>query len=338
MIDASTANKINDIFRTNQPVVIISHRNPDGDAIGSSTALALYLHKRNVPVHVIIPNEPPEFLKWLPGSNLVSIFRDDSKKCKELLQEAGTLIFLDFHEPDRIDEMKLEISASNAYKILIDHHQDPSDFADITISETWRGSVGEMIYELMVDLGGKAMIDQDIATCLYVAIITDTGNFKHSSSYPNVFHVIGELMEYGIDKDQIYTRVFDAYSEHRMKLMGYCLLEKMVVLPQYNTAYISLSREELEKFNHRIGDTEGFVNLPFSIEGIRMTALFIEKKGHVKISFRSKGKFSVNDFARKHFTGGGHTNAAGAQDYLSLNDTVKKFESLLANYEKELCE
>lgn len=337
MIDSTTANRINEIFKTAQPVVIITHRNPDGDAIGSSTALGLFLRKKQIPVNIIIPNEVPAFLKWLPGCELVSIFQNDSKHCKELIRNAGTLVFLDFNEPDRVEEMKKEISASSAQKILVDHHQDPSDFADITISETWRGSVGEMIYELIVDLGGKDLLDNDIATSLYVAIITDTGNFRHSSSYPGIFHIVGELMNYGIDKDKIFSNIYDSYSENRMKLMGYCMAEKLVIIKKYNTAYISITEEELEKYDHQIGDTEGFVNIPFSMAGIKFTGLFIEKKGHVKISFRSKGSFSVSAFAENHFSGGGHINAAGGQADMSLEDTLKKFETLLQDYEDELC-
>ncbi len=337
MIDNNTVERINEKFEQGKPVVIITHKNPDGDAIGSSTALALFLKKRNIRVNVIIPNDVPAFLQWLPGYDLVSIFKNERTKCSEMIKEAGTLVFLDFNEPERVGELKKEIVSSDAYKILIDHHQDPSDFADIVISDTGRGSVGEMVYELIVDLGGKDLLDDEIATSLYVAIITDTGNFRYSSSYPGIFHIVGELMNFGIDKDTIFTKVYDSYSESRMKLMGYCMAEKLVVLEKYKTAYISINQEELKKFNHQIGDTEGFVNIPFSISGIRFTALFIEKSGLVKISFRSKGAFPVNSFSEKHFNGGGHRNAAGGEEKLSLADTLSKFESLLSDYENELC-
>jgi len=337
MIDNSTAERINSLFNQTQPVVIITHKNPDGDAIGSSTALGMFLRKQNIEVNVIIPNDVPAFLQWLPGYDLVSVFKNERSKCKEMISEAGTLVFLDFNEPGRVGEMKDVIVASDAQKILVDHHQNPADFVDICISDIGRGSVGEMVYELIVDLGGKDLLDNDIATSLYVAIMTDTGNFRHSSSYPGIFHIVGELMNFGIDKDTIFTKVFDSYSESRMKLMGYCMAEKLVVLQKYKTAYISITQEELDKFNHQIGDTEGFVNIPFSIEGILFTALFIEKKGHVKISFRSKGAFSVNSFSENHFNGGGHRNAAGGEDIQSLIDTLSKFESLLSDYEDELC-
>lgn len=336
MIDSTTGKIINKIIKSGKPVVILTHRNPDGDAIGSSTALGLYLKKRNVKVDIIIPNDVPAFLKWLPGCELVTVYKHAKAKSKELVVNAGALFFLDFNDPERVVELKEEIAASTADKILIDHHQNPASFADIAISETWRGSVGEMIYELIVDLGDKDLMDNDIATSLYVAIITDTGNFRYSSSYPGIFHIVGELMHYGIEKDKIFTNVYDSYSENRMKLMGYCMLEKMVIHEKYGAAYISITQEELNRFGHQIGDTEGFVNIPFSIDGIKFTALFIEKPGHVKISFRSKGTFPVNVFAESHFSGGGHVNAAGGQENGSLSDTINKFESLLPQYEDKL--
>ncbi len=221
------------------------------------------------------------------------------------------------------------LKTSSARKILIDHHQDPVTFTDLAISETWRGSVGEMIYFFVKELFGGDLLDRDIATCLYVAIMTDTGNFTYASSYPEVFYVVGELMKYGIEKDRIYSMVYDAFSEDRMRLQGYCMQEKMVVLPQYNTAYISLSEEELQRFNHHKGDTEGFVNIPFAVKGVLFTALFIEKKDLIRISFRSRGSFPVNKVASEHYRGGGHVNAAGGDSLLSLEETLKKFESLL---------
>ncbi len=215
---------------------------------------------------------------------------------------------------------------------MIDHHQDPVQFTDVTISETWRGSVGEMIYLFLNDLFEEDLLDKDIATCLYVAIMTDTGNFNYASSYPEIFHIVGDLMKYDLEKDRIYASVYDAYSEDRMRLQGYVMQEKMVVYPKYNTAYISLTDEELKRFNHRKGDTEGFVNIPFAIKGIRFTALFVEKKEAIRASFRSRGNFPVNKVAAEHFHGGGHTNAAGGDSYLSMEDTLKNFESLLADY------
>jgi phosphoesterase RecJ-like protein len=213
---------------------------------------------------------------------------------------------------------------------------DPMSFADITISETDIGSASELIYHVLLHLGLQDLIDKDIATVLYAGIMTDTGCFSFSCSYPGVFEVVAKLISYRIPKDEIHSLIYDNYSDARMHLMGYCLNEKMIVLPEYHTAYISLTQEEVKRFNHVPGDTEGFVNLPFSIKGIILTAFFMEKDNHVKISFRSRGNFSVNDLAKKNFRGGGHVNAAGAEWDLPLENTLKRFLDILPGYASEL--
>lgn len=336
MLNRQAKEKIKAVIEKKDPVVVISHINPDGDAIGSSAALASYLRKKGVPVTVVIPNEVPEFLNWMPGFDMVLTYKKNRDACRKVVSEAGTIFLVDFNDPGRIGKLEKEIEASDAFRILIDHHENPVDFADLTISEPWRGSAGEMIYLLMKELDGSGFLDKDIATCLYVAIMTDTGNFRYGSSYAEIFNIAGELVTAGIDKDQIYTNVYDSYSEARMKMMGFCMSEKMVVLPEYHAAYISLTREELKRFDHQVGDTEGFVNIPFTIKGIRLTALFIEKKDKVKISLRSKGDFSVDHLASKYFRGGGHINAAGGEYDLPLDKTIRKFESVLSDYKDEL--
>jgi len=336
MLTSKAKEAIRKIINQKAPAVVISHVNPDGDAIGSSLALAIFLQKLEVPVTVIIPNEVPDFLKWLPGYNLVITQKDDQEKCRSKIAGAKTIFLLDFNDSSRIGDLYDEVHNSRAFRILIDHHQRPELEADIMISEAWRGSAGEMVYLLMQDLDLLKYMDKDIATCLYVAIMTDTGNFRYGSSYAEIFNIVGFLVGQGIDKDHIYTSVYDSYSEARMKLMGYCMSEKMVVLPELHAAYISITREELKRFNHQVGDTEGFVNIPFSVKGVKVTALFIEKRNHVKISFRSKGKFSVDKLASEHFDGGGHVNAAGGESKLSLEETVKKFEGIIKEQRDEL--
>lgn len=336
MLDSKSIKKIRSIISKKDPIAIFTHINPDGDAIGSSLALALFLKKNNVPVEVIIPNEVPEFLHWMPGFELIHTYSEEKELCEEIIHKAETLFLVDFNEPGRIGKLKKHVLNSKAYKIMIDHHQNPDDFVDILISETWRGSAGEMIFILIQEMEMIDLLDKDIATCLYVAIMTDTGNFRYASSYAEIFNVVAVLVSKGVDKDLIFSNIYDSYSEDRMKLMGYCMSEKMVVLSDYNTAYISLSQEELKKFNHQVGDTEGFVNIPFSIKGIKVTALFIEKKNHVKISFRSKGSFSVDKLASQDFNGGGHVNAAGGESKLKLEQTIQLFESKIATHKNEL--
>ena len=332
MLNESNKSIINSWLQETRKIAILTHTNPDGDAIGSSLALALALNKKGFDAQVIIPDGLPDFLRWLPGIELSTTFAYKKEKATKILNEADLIFCLDFNDPNRLSGVEELLKVSSARTILIDHHQDPVTFTDLTISETWRGSVGEMIYFFVKELFGGDLLDRDIATCLYVAIMTDTGNFTYASSYPEVFYVVGELMKYGIEKDRIYSMVYDAFSEDRMRLQGYCMQEKMVVLPQYHTAYISLSEEELQRFNHRKGDTEGFVNIPFAVKGVLFTALFIEKKDLIRISFRSRGSFPVNKVASEHYRGGGHVNAAGGDSLLSLEETLKKFESLLPGY------
>jgi len=336
MIDSASLASIRSLLDAKTEVAILTHTNPDGDAIGSSLALGLALKKQGIGVRIVIPNEVPDFLKWMPGCDMVIVHKNQTELSAAELKKAGLIFCLDFNDPDRIKGVASHLKASSAFKVMIDHHEDPKSFADVTVSDTSRGSTGEMVYLLMEDLIGEGVLDHDIATCLYVAIMTDTGNFRHSSSYPEVFHITGELMKYNINKDLIFSNVYDNYSADRMRLMGYCISEKMVVHPDYHTAYISLTQEELKRFNHQIGDTEGFVNMPFSISGIKFTLLFIEKRDHIRISFRSKGDFPVNRFAELHYGGGGHKNAAGGESPLPLSEAIALLEKLLPSYKEEL--
>jgi phosphoesterase RecJ-like protein len=336
MLDKSDKEKIRTWLDQAEKVVILTHTNPDGDAIGSSLALALALRKLGKESQVIIPDGLPDFLRWLPGIELSTTFAYKQEKAGNVLSGADLIFCLDFNDPKRLNGVRELMESSSAPKILIDHHEDPVAFADLTISQSWRGSVGEMIYVFLKDLFAEDLLDKDVATCLYVAIMTDTGNFTYACSYPEIFHVVGDLMKYEIEKDRIYSQVYDAFTEDRMRLLGYVMKEKMVVLPRYNTAYISLSDQELRQFNHRKGDTEGFVNVPFSVKGIRFTALFVEKKDRIKVSFRSRGDFPVNKVASEYYHGGGHVNAAGGDSFLNMEETLARFESLLPGYQNLL--
>lgn len=313
-------------------MAVLTHSNPDGDAIGSSLALALALVKAGKDARVVIPDGLPDFLRWLPGIERSTTFAYKQERAVEIIEGADLIFCLDFNDPKRLNGAEEFFKKSNAKSILIDHHQDPHSFTDLSISETWRGSVGEMIYLFLKEVFQEDLLDKDIATCLYVAIMTDTGNFNYASSYPEIFHIVGDLMKYDIDKDRIYAMVYDSFSEDRMRLQGYCMMEKMVVLPQYHTAYISLTQEELKKFNHRKGDTEGFVNIPFSVKGVKFTALFVEKKDRIKVSFRSRGRFPVNRVASDHYQGGGHINAAGGDSFRTMEETLAGFEAILPEY------
>ncbi len=336
MVEEGIVRSIRSLIGTAKRVVVLTHTNPDGDAIGSSLALALALGKMGLDAQVVIPDGLPDFLRWLPGIERSTTFAYKKEKAIEIIDEADLIFCLDFNDPKRVNGVEPLLQKSKATKILIDHHQDPVQFTDITISETWRGSVGEMIYLFINEVLDGDIMDKEIATCLYVAIMTDTGNFNYASSYPEIFHIVGDLLKHDIEKDSIYSSVYDAFSEDRMRLQGYCMQEKMVVLPEYHAAYISLSDEELKKFNHRKGDTEGFVNIPFSVKGVIFTALFVEKKDRIKASFRSRGQFPANLVASEHYHGGGHINAAGGDSFANMEETLAGFEALLPGYAKLL--
>ncbi len=333
-IDLSVIRKL--LNEGKQYILILSHRNPDGDAIGASLALYNLFQKMGHRIEIIIPNGFPSFLKWMKNADKIIIYSKNSEIAAKILTEANIVFALDFNDLSRIREFDKKIKVSDAYKVLIDHHPYPQQFADLTISDSKSSSTAELVYDFISDLELISLLDKDIATCLYTGIMTDTGCFSFNSSQPDTFNIVASLLTCGIDKDYIYDRVYDNFSYDRMRLMGYCLNKKMEYLPEYKTAYITLTQQELRDYNFRIGDAEGFVNLPLSIIGIHFSVLFIEKKDMVKVSFRSKGNFEVNKIASEHFYGGGHKNASGGESYESMQKTVDKFIKLLPKYKNEL--
>lgn len=317
-------------------ILIISHHNPDGDAIGASLGLANWLNKMDHDTNVIVPNRFPSFLSWMKNADKIVVYSDLTEKAIELLKRAEVVFAVDFNDLSRIREFDEQLSNSAAYKVLIDHHPDPDPFADLTISDVHVSSTAELIYTFIRDVRLSVKIDRDIASCIFAGIMTDTGCFSFNSSQPTTYQIVGELLDYGIQKDLIYDLVYNNFTYERTRLMGYCLDQKMKYLPEYKTAYISLTQEEMRKYNFRIGDAEGFVNLPLSIKGVRFSILFTEKKDMIKLSFRSKGNFPVNELASKYFHGGGHRNAAGGEWYESLYKTIEKLINLLPEYKNDI--
>lgn len=324
------------LAESGKKILIISHRNPDGDAIGSSLGLANILLKMNHQVDVLVPNKFPAFLGWMKNADKILVYTHQTEKSKEALQNAEIVFTLDFNDLSRVGEFDEFLGNSDAYKVLIDHHPNPAPFADLMLSDTKASSTAELVYSFIKEMSLDGNMDADIANCIYAGIMTDTGNFSFNSSMPGTFRIVGELLNYGAQKDMIYDEVYDNFTQERMRLMGYCLDQKMKYIPEYKTAYMSLTQEEMRKYNFRIGDSEGFVNLPLSIKGIRFAVLFTEKKDLIKISLRSKGSFPVNELASKYFHGGGHLNAAGGESYDSLEKTIKNFVNLLPKYKDEL--
>jgi len=328
--------KLKKVLAAPMRVSLLTHINPDGDAIGSMLGLYWFLVKKGCQVSMAVPNEFPQFLDWMEGSDQILIFSKQREKVKEELQNADMVFCLDFNEPDRLGEMQHVLQGTDVTMILVDHHPNPECRADLVFSNQEVSSTAELVYQLIEGMGDVELIDTLIATCLYVGMMTDTGCFSFNSSQPQTFEIVEELLLRGIDKDRIFSLVYDNYSENRMRLLGYSLEQKLVVLPEHRTAYISLTRDELNRFNHAKGDTEGFVNYPFSVSNIRISALFIERDDHIKISFRSKGDFPINSLAEQFFNGGGHKNAAGGESYEELAVTIKKFENLIGTYSDEI--
>ena len=318
-------------------IVVIPHKNPDGDAMGSCLAWARYLQKTGHEVKVIAPNEYPKFLKWMPGDDQVMIYDHAAGHAERLILAADLLCTLDFNALSRAGNMLKSLEKAQGEFLMIDHHQQPDDYARYTYSLPHLSSTCEMVYGAIKELGDLELLDAEMSGCLYAGIMTDTGSFKYPATTAETHRVVAHLIETGADHSLIQRLIFDNNSPARLNLLGRAL-SNMVQLPEMSTAYMSLSQEELDAEGYSKGDTEGFVNYGLSIEGIRFAVLFTENKeeGIIKISFRSIGDFSVNSFAREHFEGGGHQNAAGGRSRLSLQETLQRFESLLPPYQKEL--
>lgn len=328
---------IKQLLSTQKKIVIVPHKNPDGDAIGSTLGLYHYLLKSNHQVHVISPNDYPSFLKWIPGENDILKHDSQTKICDALINEADIIFTLDFNALHRTGNMETVLEESKAIKIMIDHHQSPDSYASYVFSDVTMSSTCEMVYHFINILGDISLIDKNIASCLYVGIMTDTGSFRFSSTSSKTHQIVADLIEKGANNTDIHNKVFDTNSYKSLQLLG-CALTNLKVIPEFRTAYITLSQKELNKYDYKKGDTEGIVNYGLSLDNVVLAAIFIEDKqeGIIKISFRSQGHFSVNEMARAHFEGGGHTNAAGGKSYLSLKDTVEKFISILPSYNKAL--
>lgn len=322
---------IQHLLATPKKIAIIPHRSPDGDAMGSTLALYHFLLKLNHNPIVISPNDFPNFLAWLPGSETVLVYENERENCTKILNEAELVFTLDFNALHRTGEMEQVLSKLTVPMIMIDHHQKPDTYAAYTYSDTSIGSTCEMIYNFISFLDKKQLIDKTIATCIYTGITTDSGSFRFPSTSSTTHRIVAELIDLGVENSDIHNSLFDDNSYHRLQLLGRAL-QNMKVFPEYKTSYTSLTQKELDEFQYQKGDTEGIVNYGLSIKGIHFAAIFIEHRDEniIKISFRSQGSFDVNQFAREHFSGGGHINAAGGKSYESLKATLNKFEDLIS--------
>ena len=326
---AKYTKELSELLDSADNILLISHINPDGDAIGSQLALYHYLASKGKKAGMMCPNNLQEFLKWMDGSDKINVFIRKRKRCISLIESADLILMMDFNQPNRLGEAEEYVTRSTAIKVIIDHHLEPKDFANLIISDPSSCSTSELVHEMVTLMNGGLFLNKSYSEDIYVGIITDTGNFEHGSYTGRTLRIIAGLLESGVDKDQLLNIVYNNFSVDRMRLMGLALNQRMTVLSEYRTAYIHLTKKDLADFNHVKGDTEGFVNLPLSIKGINFSVLFVEKDNFVKLSFRSKGKFPVNEFASRYFTGGGHRNASGGEYYDTLENTIKYFLKVL---------
>ena len=320
--------------------VIVTHFKPDADALGSSLGLAGFLKKKGHKVQVITPSDYPNFLAWMPGNEEVLALSKESsdleKKAAELIAKANVIFCLDFSGLSRINMLGEMVKKSKAKKVLIDHHLEPEKFADFMQWNELSASTSGLVFELIKELDEESQVDEGIANCLYAGLMTDTGGFRHNNTTQKEFLMASELVGMGANPSEVARLIYDNSTLERLRLTGYVLTEKLHVLPEYRTAYMTISSGELKKFGSQTGDTEGLVNYGLSISGIRLAVLMYDRKEEIKLSFRSVGNFSVNEFARKHFEGGGHKNASGGSSKLTLEQTLQKFLALLPEYQGQL--
>jgi phosphoesterase RecJ-like protein len=332
--------QINEIFpllKDPKNVVITTHQKPDGDAMGSSLGLFHFLKQLNHTVTVISPTNWADFLDWMPGTKLVLDYERQTEEANELIDKADWIFCLDFNTLSRTKRMEEKLANASGRRVLIDHHQEPQTekFA-YGISNTNKSSTCEMIYDLIMDSGNEECINESIAECLYAGVMTDTGSFRFPSTSASVHRMVATLKDKGFQHSRVHEALFDNYLENRFRFIGHVLLNRMEIFYEYNTALIAVTQQDLIKYDIITGDTEGLVNYPLSIKGIKLAAIVIDRGEERKCSFRSKGSFDVNTFARKYFNGGGHFNAAGGQSKETLDAVVVKFKEAMTENKDQL--
>jgi len=335
-ISETSISYLKKLFSEKSDVLITTHYNPDGDAIGSSLALYHFLSTQGIEARVLIPNELPSFLQWMPGVEQAVIFSQRPELGKELLASADLIFCMDYNGLNRVKLFTDELRAANGTRVLIDHHIQPENEFDLLFSVTAVSSTSELLFQILEESGYGDTITREMAECFFVGIMTDTGSFSFACNRPETFEIASKLIKTGLDVEKVHRLVYDTYSESRMRLLGHCLGENMKVLPQFATAYIWLTKNDLNQFEYQQGDTEGVVNYALSIQNVAVAALFTERDDRIRVSLRSKGEFSVNEFARAHFNGGGHRNAAGGDIFMNMTEALTWFESLLPSYIEEI--
>ena len=318
-------------------IVITTHHKPDGDAMGSSLGLYHYLIQLGHHAKVIAPTDYPEFLSWMPGNEDVIIYTEATQQSAELIAEANLIFCLDFNNLSRINEMGELVRKSSAYKVMIDHHLEPEDFDDYRHWNINACATAQLVYDFIANvLHKKELVNKDVATCLYTGILTDSASFRLPNTTSTVHRIVAELIDAGAVNWRIHELIYNSSSENRLRFLGHCLANRLEILPEFNTAIISVTKEDLAIYDVNTGDTEGIVNYALSIATVRLAAFIVDRKDRVKLSLRSKGEFPANDICKRYFEGGGHRNAAGGQSADTLEGTINKFKSILPEYKKLL--
>jgi phosphoesterase RecJ-like protein len=336
-LNQSDIDKLSSILSRPIKIVVTSHYNPDGDAVGSAMAVYHLLNALNHQVYVIFPNSFPSFLSWICGSEKVLVFDQNQLEAQQLIERADLIFCLDYNALSRVGDMEPAIRNAGGLKIIIDHHPNP-DFSSFNFQHhnTSASSTAELVYVFFKLLKLDQFIDKYAAESLYAGIITDTGSLSFSCNNPETYHIIADLIAKGLDAERAHRLIYDNFSEERMRLMGFSIYQKMIVIENCHTALIPLGLDELEKFHYQQGDTESIVNYPLSIKTINLSILLTQRKDKIRLSFRSKGVFPVNEIAARYFEGGGHRNAAGGDSFVSMDETIEKIKEILPLYCEQL--
>lgn len=328
---------LSDVLKQKKRIVITSHTNPDGDALGSSLALQQILNGLGYQSDIVIANSFPGFLFWMPNIESITIHDKNPDKAKKLIDNAEIIFCLDYNALHRSGSISQLLIQSNAYFVLIDHHQEPElESFQLAYSNVLISSTSELVFEIIEQLGAKDLINKQIAECIFTGIMTDTGSFRHGVANSSTFKAVACLIDHGLDAAKVHDLVYNSMTEERLRLLGFSISERMQLFPEFHTAIIALDKTDLYKYHFQIGDTEGVVNYPLSIHSIHLAILITERKDHIHLSFRSKGDFSVNEMARKYFNGGGHINAAGGKTFTTVQKTLEEIMRVLPEYKKHL--
>ena len=339
LISQQNIDAVRQIVENGRKFVVLAHKNPDGDAVGSTLAMCHFLLSMRKEAVVVLPNVFPAFLSWVPGADAVLFYDKEKERCDTAIAEADVLFCLDFNVLSRTGDVCGSLLSSSAKKVLVDHHPQPSDEFDVLVSHPEACSTCELVFRVIAALGGVEALNFEMAQCIYTGMMTDTGAFAYASTRKDVYLIIAELLDKGIDKDWIYRKVFYTSSVTRMRLWGYAMYDKLKVYNKYNAALITLSHSELMRFYASKGDTEGLVNQPLQVKGVRFSCFLREESpGKINVSLRSVDDFPCNSVAAEFFNGGGHKNASGGEVYGTMEMAVERFKQALQRYKRELTE